>query len=234
MNKAQMMRMARRNSRSNAVDERRLAGKLRTIFRKLKIKNNLNIDWDSFHDSLTQVLSTNAKRKISLRVSEFMQIYNSENSRIPIVTRKISEKYHKELAKKVTRIEESTRERIAALVKDGREKGLTFEEMTQSINKNIEHISMARSRVIAITETGNISNAADNEMAVDLGFKMKTWIHVGSGKSDRLNHFKLNMKSIPINEKFDLGDGIEALYPHDSNLPAGEIVNCHCLIIYEE
>lgn len=96
---------------------------------------------------------------------------------------------------------------------------------------------------IAVTETRSAVNQIKKEYTKaavqrnDLQ-ATKTWIHNPqlSRTKPRLEHRALNGKTIPIDAKFTIraDDGIYHVdAPHDSSLPASQVVSCHCELIYE-
>ena len=239
MNKSKALRMARVNERNNAIMERQFQRKLRKVFQSLKVitkaEYNFSIDWYEFVNGMKKAFDVNSKTVLINRIKQFSGLYNTEldDDIIQRVTRKFDKKYSKNIADKVKHIEETAKEQIQRIISEGEEKGLSYEEVRRNINSKIDGLSIVRARVIAVTETGNLTNEIDNGIATETGMKTKTWIHTGIGKNDRPNHVALNGKTIPIDDYFDLGNGIKALYPHDPSLPVGEVANCFCLIVYE-
>ena len=94
-------------------------------------------------------------------------------------------------------------------------------------------MSKGRSRTIARTETMNATRTTTDTTATEAGMEYKEWIHTDAGKTQRENHVALDGVKVKINEYFDLGGGVLALYPHDPTLPAEELINCYCIVIYE-
>jgi len=68
----------------------------------------------------------------------------------------------------------------------------------------------------------------------------KTWKHntklLKNPKNARVHHKHLNGTTIPFEESFILkpkdGGTYKARHPHDSDLPAGEVISCQCECIY--
>lgn len=236
MNKARLRALARANEKNQALFERRLSIKLKGVFASLKVDHeSLDIDWLEFQNDIENVLFSTGKRNMSSRVNFFLSNYSKElrEDRLPIVARELTDKYMERVANKVTLITQTTQNKVRATIKQGRERGLKTSEIAQSIQSDIKGSSAARARMIARTEVGNMVNEADSDLANELLFKYKTWVHVGSGKVDRSNHIALDGVKIGINEEFQLGGGLSATYPHDERLPPEEVINCGCLIIYE-
>ena len=63
----------------------------------------------------------------------------------------------------------------------------------------------------------------------------KMWMHTGAYRNTpRLNHVAMNGVRVPVNETFTLFGADGGIYhpmmPKDTSLPAGESINCHCII----
>jgi len=96
-----------------------------------------------------------------------------------------------------------------------------------------------RSDVIARTEIGRMFSVArqakDSEIAKTLPELEKEWVtginprnkDMGGGRGF-VSHLILNGQIRKVNEPFDMGNGIEAMYPRDESLPPEHAVNCNC------
>lgn len=97
---------------------------------------------------------------------------------------------------------------------------------------------LSRGRAIAITERGNAINAgaveawrqAAEKLRVPVSALVKTWMHTGMHKHERMTHLLANGdKVIGLNTPFQIG--IHSMqYPHDPMAPASEVINCHCRV----
>lgn len=235
MNKSKARRLGKLVERERTISEKRLQNKIKKTFRGIKAKIGFKIDWEKFEKELKIILTTHAKTTLNTELNFFSRLYSKEleNKAIEIVTRKINIGYIEEIGTKVKDIKETTKSQIERIITEGREKGLKMEEISQNISKEVNGMSITRARTIANTEVGDLRAKIDNDLATETKMEYKTWLHTGVAKRDRSNHARLDMKKIPMNEEFDLGNGIKALYPHDPKLPPEETINCHCMIIYE-
>ena len=97
----------------------------------------------------------------------------------------------------------------------------------------------------ARTEVRSAISVVKNEYMQALADKnpdmeiQKVWIHRGSGRrgyDPRGNHEDLDGTQIQMDEDFEIisEDGTRYLcaHPHDDRLPAGEVINCGCELIY--
>lgn len=97
--------------------------------------------------------------------------------------------------------------------------------------KDLPEFDRARARTTAITEVLRANSVAAHEAYVQSpAVTKKMWRHSGSKKNKpREVHVKLDGKAIGVHKFFNVG-GYKGLYPRDKNLPASEVVNCHCVL----
>lgn len=141
-----------------------------------------------------------------------------------------NKKHALEKAKFIT---QTTRKKLNAVIVEAQEKGLAHKSIVERIINAAGNMSKQRADTIARTETSTSINTTNYHIAEQAKMKKKGWIHVGGKKKDRENHKKLNGLFIDLKESFDLGKGIKAKYPHESGLPASEVVRCGCLMVFE-
>lgn len=99
---------------------------------------------------------------------------------------------------------------------------------------------LSRGKAIARTERGLAINQgaysawvqAAEKLGVPYSAIRKKWKHNGSHLHERYHHIALASEpAIPLSQPFIVG-GFNAQYPHDPNLPAGEVINCDCTVAY--
>lgn len=113
----------------------------------------------------------------------------------------------------------------------------TVIETGESIDKAIKRLrelpefDRARARTTAITEVLRANSVAAHEAYVQSpAVIQKAWKHSGSKKNKpRQAHVNLSGTTVGIDEKFKV-NGYDALYPRDKDLPAEEVINCHCVL----
>lgn len=93
-----------------------------------------------------------------------------------------------------------------------------------------------KARRVAVTEVLTAHRAAQQEAFMQSPVVTgKMWRHTGSYRNEpRQNHVDMDTgKSVPVEEPFVLngadGEIYYPMYPGDTNLPAGERINCHCI-----
>lgn len=99
---------------------------------------------------------------------------------------------------------------------------------------------LSRGKAIARTERGLALNQGAYSAWVQAAERLnlpytairKEWVHNGAHLHERYHHIALaNGGAIPLAQPF-IVSGWNAQYPHDPNLPAGEVINCDCTVRY--
>jgi len=92
-------------------------------------------------------------------------------------------------------------------------------------------MTVARSRIIARTETHAASQAASQTAAAESGLRLKKeWIAAG-GDRTRDDHQDADGQTVGINEDFNVG-GEHLHTPGDPNGSAENVINCRCVVGY--
>ncbi|WP_309087182.1 phage minor head protein [Domibacillus sp.] len=110
------------------------------------------------------------------------------------------------------------------------ENGGSIQEAELAI-KDLPQFDRARARTTAVTEILTASSVAQVESYKQSpAVEKKRWRHSGSKKNNpREAHMDLDGEEIGLDEMFDV-NGHAADHPRDTALPAGERVNCHCVL----
>lgn len=134
----------------------------------------------------------------------------------------------------VTNVTDTTKASIRAAVETGRAQGLGTRDIAKLIHETtFGEITKTRAQTIARTETVGALNAGEHVSAVTSGvMRSKEWVHQRVGNS-RPNHRAIDGTRIDIGAAFNLGT-VGAQYPHAPGLPAREVVNCRCTVIYSD
>lgn len=144
-------------------------------------------------------------------------------------------------AVKVTEIAGTTHKQAMAVINaatqqaviDGLDQAATGAMIRRQMATRSAALSVARSRVIARTETHNASQAATQLAAQETGLPMKKeWI---ASRSDteraRDDHLDADRQIVPLNALFLVG-GEELEYPGDPTGSAENVINCRCAVGY--
>lgn len=110
------------------------------------------------------------------------------------------------------------------------------EEIVDTTLKHLDeeyYLSNDRATIISVNEANSILGYRQLQEAKEKGYTKKTWITEGDGKV-RKTHREVDMKEIPIDEYFLVGDSL-MMYPHDNitfDIDPKEVVNCRCSVVY--
>jgi hypothetical protein len=145
-------------------------------------------------------------------------------------------------AELVTGIVSEAQKNIATQVSLGIMGQKSATDIIKEIGTNLDSPSVfgtiaKRSQVIFQTEVKRVQNIATSDRLKQYGGQIpdlrKKWLHVNIGMP-RPYHLLMHGKTIGVNELFILqgadGKTYEINAPHDPSLPAGESVNCRCVI----
>lgn len=134
-------------------------------------------------------------------------------------------------ARKITGIEETTKQRIARVIQEGLDANEGTAKIAKRIREEYEDFSRYRSFVIARTEVGAAAGFASHESAKQTGLQLKKqWI---SSRDDR------------VRDSHKVGTGIDGeiremdelysngcMFPGDPSGPPEEVINCRCTEAY--
>lgn len=95
------------------------------------------------------------------------------------------------------------------------------------------YLSNDRATLVSVNEANSILGYRQLQEAKNKGYTRKTWITEGDRKV-RKTHRKVDMREIPIDEYFLVGDSL-MMYPHDNitfDIDPKEVINCRCSVVY--
>lgn len=123
---------------------------------------------------------------------------------------------------------------IENILKKALENGDSIQMVTQAILDSGIRDEYYRARSTAMTELFRAHNVSRYEASLQTPCIVdKRWRHSGVG-TPRPNHEVMDGQTVPKNEPFTLegadGEIYYPMYPVDSSLPAGEVINCHCTV----
>lgn len=137
------------------------------------------------------------------------------------------------------------REKIRKLTTENIAEGEPTANLARELRKEFESLSSSRAQLIARTEVGIASNegALEAARALDIPQLMKEWVSVqddrtrpgdfDAGNLDVPNHIVMNGERVPIDEKFIVPPGDAMDGPQEPGAPAGQIINCRCVLVFE-
>lgn len=124
---------------------------------------------------------------------------------------------------------------VRRAIADG--KPLSQADVDRIVGRYKDRLLSYRGDVIAQHEAFAAQAAAREEamrqvsLRNDVEAVTRRW-QLGFPKEHRINHVALSGQTISIDDRFDLGNGLQAAYPHDASLPPGETINCRCSVVY--
>lgn len=118
---------------------------------------------------------------------------------------------------------------VADAVRDGLGQSATGQLIVNAMREKSAMLSVARSRVIARTETHAASQAANVAAAQSVDIPMrKEWISASDDRT-RQDHTAADGQVVKLNESFTVG-GEQLEYPGDPSGSAENIINCRCSV----
>lgn len=137
---------------------------------------------------------------------------------------------------KITAVKNDTAAAIRAELSLGVLGQKTPQEVAAAIAGSLERPGVfasvtARAEVITKTEMGRAFSMA-NQKSLEAAQEtipelQKMWLHAGHPKRARIYHLRLHGYTLPVREKFLVGN-IAMQYPRDPTAPASEVINCGC------
>lgn len=132
----------------------------------------------------------------------------------------------------VTDINETTRRRIANIINDSYNSGVSEVETGNLLRNTILGFGVARANLIARTETHRTASWANETVAENMNIAgtVKEWIAVQDART-RVTHSIASGQQIPLEQNFVVG-GDRLKYPGDPKGSPAETINCRCSVIY--
>lgn len=135
------------------------------------------------------------------------------------------------MGEKIVGITETTQKFVQDALKETIDQGLGVEKSAKLIREKWADVSKVRARRIAQTEIIGASNAGSLQGALATGLDMdKVWL--AKVVNSRPDHLAAHRQKVNINDTFSIG-GSRMAYPGDPSGNVGQVVNCHCTLIYE-
>ena len=132
----------------------------------------------------------------------------------------------------VTDINETTRRRIASIINDSYNSGVSEVETGNLLRNTILGFGVARANLIARTETHRTASWANETVAENMNIAgtVKEWIAIQDART-RVTHSIASGQQIPLEQNFVVG-GDRLKYPGDPKGSPAETINCRCSVIY--
>jgi len=193
--------------------------------------------------NLTRILIKHQARAIRVFAGDVTRslpsakaFYNIERKR-DMFTTLLQEWTNEEGANKVQGIAETMHNDLRTILSRAIEEEIPSSEVIKRL-LTVRSLSNHRSRVIARTETHNAAMFASQRsaeiIANDVGITiLKRWIPALDERT-RVDHAAMrNHKAVAMDGKFTVG-GEKMDRPGDSKASARNVINCRCVLVYEE
>jgi uncharacterized protein with gpF-like domain len=124
---------------------------------------------------------------------------------------------------------------IESILENGLKNGDGVMEFARAIQDSKIRDPYWKARRAAVTEVLRAHSVAQQEAFMQSpAVESKLWRHTGGYRNEpRENHEAMDGTVVPKAEPFTLigadGGTYFPMYPRDTNLPAGESINCHCI-----
>lgn len=134
-------------------------------------------------------------------------------------------------AQEITYVTQTTKNIVKGLLHEQIDKSLTILELNERIRESVG-FDLKRSQLVARTEVlaGTAFAAREGMMQVSEDYDIEFEKEWSASPDDRTreSHKEADGQRVKRDEKYIIGDGHEAMYPHDPALPASERCNCRC------
>jgi len=132
----------------------------------------------------------------------------------------------------VTEIDETTRKRMAKVISNSYNDGLSTEETSVALRNMILGMGAYRANLISRTESHRVASFANEQVAVNMNISNtnKEWVAIQDART-RLTHSIAAGQKVPLEENFVVG-GDRLKYPGDPKGSPAETINCRCAVIY--
>lgn len=135
---------------------------------------------------------------------------------------------------KVVSITKTMTESVLSVIRSAQLEGLAQSKIVNLVRDTVNSPKFYRWQALRIARTESLfaMNSAKQQSFESSSFKvLKVWNHGGS-RHARPDHLEMDGKTVPSEEYFTLPSGERAMYPGDTSLSAGEVINCSCSYSY--
>ena len=125
--------------------------------------------------------------------------------------------------------------KVMDMIKEEVKNGGTVESVTKMLYDSGIRDTEWKARRLALTEVLRMESMGQQESFYqNPACYKKKWVYTWQAKEPRTNHIDMNGQEVFKRETFTLvgkdGAIYHPLYPRDTSLPAGESINCHCIM----
>jgi HK97 family phage portal protein len=136
------------------------------------------------------------------------------------------------------RVNDTTEDDIRRIWRAAYDSGDTLSQFADRIAAYYKDQCVGEETVRPMTAAATMTTGLVNEgrmiAAREAGGLKKAWLHSASGPDDREEHVAAMSRyadGIPLDAEFEI-NGHRCDAPGDPRLPAGEVCNCHCMVVF--
>lgn len=192
---------------------------------------------------MLDILSQAWEESISLGVGEFDMMSGKQDNGLN--ARTLVAYIRQYGARKINRIATTTVTQITKIITDGQRQGKTPGEIAKALSNSLPRIAKQRAKLIAVTEVhsatqyGLYRSAILSQKPLDKIWQTMEDDRVRSFAGNATySHRAMQNTRTPLQKKFlvpHVGGSFEGLlFPGDPDGSAGNVINCRCLMTFEE
>jgi uncharacterized protein with gpF-like domain len=158
-------------------------------------------------------------------------VLNLELKDFADTVRKLAQRYiiMEAFRRHITNITETTRGNIITAIARGESEGLGIVAIARFVRDLVPALSVARSSLIARTETHGAANYGADAAAKETGLTLrKEWVSAADERT-RKSHAEADGQVVGMDEYFQVG-GDSLMYPGDPSADVSQIANCRCSV----
>lgn len=228
----------------NEIEEG-IGGALKKQTKKLVHVLNSSEDWedarekvDNLDDCIAETVESMTAEMFQEQIPEYANIYIKDTDS-ELVVSTIRTSTSKWISSWSARLGElmyvETHKQMTDVIDSAISNGKSISELAKQIQAGEWRTEYYQAKRVAMTEVLRAHSVAAQEAYMQSPAVMgKMWNHAGGSLKPRQNHVDMNGIIVPKGEPFTLigADGVtyRPMMPRDSNLPAGEAVNCQCMM----
>ena len=192
--------------------------------------NYLDITIDKEYNYFKNLLVTFYRRVVTAFATMLMNQAKDDLGTRSIFWDHVNRWINDNVGKKVTRVNNTTKDRIKRIIRVGIEEGLSNKEIAYRLTLIGKIDSIKRANRIARTETHQTANKGTFEMAKELNMQVKEWLAARDERT-RLPHRHASGQVVGIDDSFVVG-GENLMFPGDPDGSAENVINCRCTHVF--
>jgi len=148
------------------------------------------------------------------------------------IVNQVAVEYSTQMTNRLVGVGDTSWRMIRGKVTSAIQSGASNDQLRTEI-LNISQFSEFRADVVARTEVQfaySNGNWQAGQALGEFGPVEKEWLAAGDARV-RSSHRAISGTRLPINQPFQLSSGAQMMFPHDPSGPAGETIQCRCVLL---